>query len=298
MAAKNSKPAPKASKPVAKAPVKAVAKPIVKAPVKAAAKPVAKAPVKAVAKPVAKAPVKAAPVAAKLVAKAPVKAAPVAAKPVAKAPVKAAPVAAKPVAKAPVKAAVVPLVKPVAVKATPVPAAKAAPKAASKSSAKVQTKTEMPKREPMPKIVFSKSQKQIFEKSLLELREEMLEQYKMLTEVSLESSQSAGEDSADIGTDNFIREMNLDIASEDGRKFTLIQDALRRLEANEFGGCVDCRCAIEFGRLEAMPYAKLCVKCKTKREESQVGGRSMVWGSMFAEDEKDGDDQPQEELTE
>ena len=266
MAAKNSKPAPKASKPVAKAPVKAAAKPAPKAPVKAAAKPVAKAPVKAAAK-------------------APVKAA-------AKAPVKAA-------AKAPVKAVVVPAAKPVAVKAAPVPAAKPAAKAATKAPAKVPTKSEMPKaREPMPKIVFSKSQKQMFEKSLLELRDEMLEQYKMLTEVSLESSQSAGEDSADIGTDNFIREMNLDIASEDGRKYTLIQEALRRLEANEFGGCVDCRCAIEFGRLEAMPYAKLCVKCKTKREESQIGGRSMVWGSMFAEDEKDGDDQPQEELTE
>jgi DnaK suppressor protein len=105
---------------------------------------------------------------------------------------------------------------------------------------------------------------------LIALREQLVEQVSMLNGVNLQVDHNAGDSGADIGSDNFIREMNLNVMSDEGIKIQLVQEALDRLEQNKYGKCVDCRQAIENGRLDALPYAKLCVKCKGAREERGI----------------------------
>ena len=105
--------------------------------------------------------------------------------------------------------------------------------------------------------------------ALVSLRDQLIEQVSMLSGNSLDVSHNAGEDMADIGSDNFSREMGLNVASEEGKKVSLIQDALKRLEKGHYGKCIDCKVPIEEGRLNAIPYAKLCVKCKSVREENE-----------------------------
>jgi DnaK suppressor protein len=107
--------------------------------------------------------------------------------------------------------------------------------------------------------------------SLVQLRDQLIESVTMLSSESLKAEHSAGEDNADIGSDNFLREMGLSVATEEGRKIFLIQDALVALENGSYGKCIDCNVSIESGRLDALPYAKLCVACKTVREESEDG---------------------------
>jgi DnaK suppressor protein len=98
-----------------------------------------------------------------------------------------------------------------------------------------------------------------------------VESIQMISGDSLGAAHNAGEDMADVGSDNFLREVGLNVASEEGKKIFLIQDALKALETGKFGKCIDCKVDIEAGRLNAIPYAKLCVKCKTVREESEDG---------------------------
>jgi DnaK suppressor protein len=62
--------------------------------------------------------------------------------------------------------------------------------------------------------------------------------------------------------------MGLTLMSEEGRKIALIQDAIQRLIDGSYGECVDCRSKISQGRLDALPYAKLCIQCKTAREQN------------------------------
>lgn len=46
-----------------------------------------------------------------------------------------------------------------------------------------------------------------------------------------------------------------------------ISAALQRMEAGEYGVCVECGTEIERGRIRAHPYAKLCIDCARLEEE-------------------------------
>lgn len=103
---------------------------------------------------------------------------------------------------------------------------------------------------------------------LLKKRDQLIDQIQQLSESSLASNRQAGEELADVGSDDFMREVELALASEEERQFLLVQEAIERLHDGSYGQCVDCGGAIGDGRLEAIPYAKLCVDCKTLREEN------------------------------
>ena len=45
-----------------------------------------------------------------------------------------------------------------------------------------------------------------------------------------------------------------------------IDAALQRIEAGTYGKCVNCGAPIPEERLEAMPWATLCIDCKRKEE--------------------------------
>jgi len=77
---------------------------------------------------------------------------------------------------------------------------------------------------------------------------------------------------ADQGTDAMEREKAFLFASKEGRFLYHIDAALRRLyqSPEEFGLCDECGEEIAFERLDALPHARLCIRCK-EQEESGVG---------------------------
>ncbi len=113
-------------------------------------------------------------------------------------------------------------------------------------------------------------QDKIYFDRLMELRDTLLEEYRELSDNSLTFNKQAGEELADIGSDQFLREMELGLVTEEGRKIRLIDEALSRLKAGSYGECQDCEDQISEGRLEAIPYARLCVKCKSARETAEM----------------------------
>ncbi len=76
---------------------------------------------------------------------------------------------------------------------------------------------------------------------------------------------------ADAGTDAMEREKAFMFASAEGRMLMEIDDALRRLYTGVYGMCELCGNPIARARLEAMPYARLCVACKEKEEKANRG---------------------------
>jgi len=110
-------------------------------------------------------------------------------------------------------------------------------------------------------------------KQLDELRE-MLTKERMLilqrinhATSSLTSNRQAGEESADVGSDDFIRETTLSTLADEREKLQMIELALQNMSEKSYGICNDCGKSIGLGRLRAKPYAKLCVICKSIREE-------------------------------
>ena len=51
----------------------------------------------------------------------------------------------------------------------------------------------------------------------------------------------------------------------------LLDEALRRLEAGQYGECVLCNKEIAVTRLEAIPWARYCVDCQEMQEQGIVG---------------------------
>ncbi|NIP81076.1 MAG: hypothetical protein GWM90_18395 [Gemmatimonadetes bacterium] len=68
------------------------------------------------------------------------------------------------------------------------------------------------------------------------------------------------------------RERAFLLASEEGRRLMEVDRALDRLtrRPDSFGVCGSCGDPIAFARLEALPYAELCINCK--RNEENAGG--------------------------
>jgi DnaK suppressor protein len=54
------------------------------------------------------------------------------------------------------------------------------------------------------------------------------------------------------------------------RELSLIDAAIARMDAGEYGVCIDCEQEIDPRRLAALPYALLCTECAQRRERSTV----------------------------
>ncbi len=131
--------------------------------------------------------------------------------------------------------------------------------------------------------VYTGKKKKYYE-ILIELRDQMIDEMRILSGYSLSTNKQAGEELADIGSDNFIREMELSLLTEEGRKLQAILEAIERLKSGSFGTCIECGKKILEGRLEAIPYAKLCISCKSKAEKSALDRAPDSERSFVAQD--------------
>lgn len=116
---------------------------------------------------------------------------------------------------------------------------------------------------------------QLFKKQLIQMRKDLVGQIDHIKENDIhESSKDASGDHsaysfhmADQGTDNMEREKNFFYVQRDGYLLQDIEEALARIENGTFGQCIECGEVIQRPRLEAMPYANLCLDCKSKEEQ-------------------------------
>ena len=79
-------------------------------------------------------------------------------------------------------------------------------------------------------------------------------------------SGSADQHLADTATETVEREIGSTLEEHDERLLGAIDAALQRIEAGTYGKCVNCGAPIPEERLEAMPWATLCIECKRKEE--------------------------------
>ncbi|MGO9113497.1 MAG: TraR/DksA family transcriptional regulator [Thermoguttaceae bacterium] len=71
---------------------------------------------------------------------------------------------------------------------------------------------------------------------------------------------------ADIGSDNYEQEFSLSLMENEGAALEKIQASLDRIEEGTYGACEECGAKIPKTRLNAIPYATLCVKCALQQE--------------------------------
>jgi len=104
-------------------------------------------------------------------------------------------------------------------------------------------------------------------KSLLEMKESILANLASENEEFRELLEDMDpKDLADIAADDFDRTTLDALGVQEMNRLRAIESGLARLENGHFGVCLSCSKKIPRKRLEAIPYAVLCIDCKSSEE--------------------------------
>lgn len=154
---------------------------------------------------------------------------------------------------------------------------------------KVPVRVVEPPPAPPKKLKLSKELAANYKKRLLDLRDHLIDGVNFLATDNLKRSgrDASGELSgyslhmADAGTDNFDREFALSLVSSEQDAIYEIEEALKRLENSTFGICEICEKPVRRERLEAVPFARLCVQCQSHVEKDRR--RPSPAGAVFTD---------------
>ena len=122
--------------------------------------------------------------------------------------------------------------------------------------------------------IMKKSELKEFRTKLLELRARMTGDVASLSD---EAFRSRGEDGTkagdpeEMGSDSQDQEITFQMLQSEGNVLAEIDEAIRRIENGTYGKCRSCGGDIGKNRLEAVPHATQCIKCKNYEEKKQRG---------------------------
>ena len=91
-------------------------------------------------------------------------------------------------------------------------------------------------------------------------------------------------DEIDAALDTAAGEASSQLAEVESRELAEIETALARLNDGTYGKCEECNKAIAVARLQALPYATLCINCaRTDERKRSSAAWSPKSGNKFAE---------------
>ncbi|MDR0465697.1 MAG: TraR/DksA family transcriptional regulator [Treponema sp.] len=73
-------------------------------------------------------------------------------------------------------------------------------------------------------------------------------------------------DLADIASDDIDRKMIEAIGAQELKRLKMIEAAITRIKQDRYGNCIKCNKSIPQDRLIAIPYALMCIECKSEEE--------------------------------
>ena len=76
----------------------------------------------------------------------------------------------------------------------------------------------------------------------------------------------ASGDVVDFALDSAQDELNSQLAEVESRELKQIETAIKKMADGSYGICEMCEKNIPLARLNALPYASLCISCQTKVE--------------------------------
>lgn len=112
--------------------------------------------------------------------------------------------------------------------------------------------------------------REVLQRMLLGKRQEIMREIEGNLGQSLtEDQQRRLESARDVGDQALMdldRELGISLMEMRNRKRQAIDEALTRLNEGTYGICAECGIEVSEKRLEAVPFAKLCVQCQSRQE--------------------------------
>jgi DnaK suppressor protein len=102
-------------------------------------------------------------------------------------------------------------------------------------------------------------------------------------------AQSSG-DVVDAALDSVQDEISSQLAEVESRELARTENALKQMRNGQYGVCEGCGCSIPMARLNALPYATLCINCQREAErQGGAGGTDVDWGRLLDSPSRDAD---------
>lgn len=105
--------------------------------------------------------------------------------------------------------------------------------------------------------------KEIKEKLIAE-RDILIEKLKG-NDLSVDDSETP--DPVDLAVRNYSKNVMLAVSENESRQLALIDEALLRIDDEEYGHCQNCQNDINPKRLAAIPWARYCLSCQELTEK-------------------------------
>jgi DnaK suppressor protein len=106
-----------------------------------------------------------------------------------------------------------------------------------------------------------------FKKRLVEKQRQLLDEVGRTAHYGKDQEDDSIKDLGDQANTAYTREFFFELGSGDRRMLRDVTSALQRIEDGSFGACERCGEAIAEKRLEALPFARYCIKCQRLAEE-------------------------------
>ncbi|MFS8084095.1 MAG: TraR/DksA family transcriptional regulator [Acidobacteriota bacterium] len=113
---------------------------------------------------------------------------------------------------------------------------------------------------------MDKRKSKTYRDKLLARREGLVGQVQAAEAYSRERDAEATQDPADMAANAYTKELLMSMSTNDRQLLELIDNALYRIEDGQYGKCVHCGEPILEKRLDAVPWARHCLRCQDLNE--------------------------------
>jgi DnaK suppressor protein len=77
-------------------------------------------------------------------------------------------------------------------------------------------------------------------------------------------------DPVDLAVQNYSKNVMLAVSENESRQLQMVDEALQRIEDDEYGMCQNCGNQIPPKRLQAIPWARFCLNCQELLEKGLI----------------------------
>jgi DnaK suppressor protein len=117
---------------------------------------------------------------------------------------------------------------------------------------------------------MDKRKAKTFQDRLTERRVALVGQVQAAEAYSRERDAEATQDPADMAANAYTKELLMSMSTNDRQLLDSIDAALARIVEGEYGKCINCGEPIQEKRLEAVPWARHCIRCQDLIERGQL----------------------------
>jgi DnaK suppressor protein len=107
----------------------------------------------------------------------------------------------------------------------------------------------------------------VFQGKLETKKQEIVETFTKNKSYGMEADGEPSQDIADKAASSYTKEFLFSLSNSERRLLQQVDDALARIDSGRYGVCASCEETLNQKRLQAVPWAILCISCQEKQEQ-------------------------------